>query len=414
MGLRFRQSFTLFPGVRVNLGKNGASVSFGVPGASVNLSGNGLSATVGMPGTGLSYTTRLPLGGSGEEPMVWDQGQQGPATGLDPGSGGGVVPGTRFIQSQGVDRLTSPSMASLKKMMLAVVRQREEIITRTQEATERLAELRREQSWRSMFLLSWIFRARLAELAAAIAAEDEALLECDQWMQASLVGMDFNTPEGLVGPWKSVEDAFDKLSRVSRAWDLTSERDIDRKRERSSAGLAVERSDIRLTRSSTPWVRTKREPLKFQNANGGDLYLYPGFLLVGSERMFALVSLVDLKVAISFTRFTEDSESSIPSDAKVIGETWAKVNKDGSRDKRFAGNYRRPIVSYPELRFSTESGLNEAFMFSNLDATIRFALAFRSLQLRSAGEVEAAAKVWATSELANAKGDTVELTRLLG
>ena len=50
MSLRFRQTFTLFPGVRLNVGKRGISASFGVPGATVNLRKRGLKATVGLPG----------------------------------------------------------------------------------------------------------------------------------------------------------------------------------------------------------------------------------------------------------------------------------------------------------------------------------------------------------------------------
>lgn len=58
MGLRVRKSIKIAPGVRVNLGKKSAGVSFGTKGArySVNSSGR-RTATVGIPGTGISYST---------------------------------------------------------------------------------------------------------------------------------------------------------------------------------------------------------------------------------------------------------------------------------------------------------------------------------------------------------------------
>lgn len=59
MGLRFRKSIKLFPGVRINLSKSGISTSIGKPGATVNLSERGVRGTVGIPGTGLSYSERL-------------------------------------------------------------------------------------------------------------------------------------------------------------------------------------------------------------------------------------------------------------------------------------------------------------------------------------------------------------------
>lgn len=56
MSLRFRRSLRLLPGVRLNLGKRGASVSVGVRGAHVTVGRTGTRTTVGIPGTGLSYT----------------------------------------------------------------------------------------------------------------------------------------------------------------------------------------------------------------------------------------------------------------------------------------------------------------------------------------------------------------------
>jgi hypothetical protein len=59
MGLRFRSSIRLAKGVRLNLGKKGASLSLGGNGMTVNLSRKGAKATLGLPGTGLSYTQTL-------------------------------------------------------------------------------------------------------------------------------------------------------------------------------------------------------------------------------------------------------------------------------------------------------------------------------------------------------------------
>ena len=56
MGLRFRKSVSLFPGVRLNFSKSGMSVSSGVPGfrKTINTKGQ-VTTTVGIPGTGLYY-----------------------------------------------------------------------------------------------------------------------------------------------------------------------------------------------------------------------------------------------------------------------------------------------------------------------------------------------------------------------
>jgi hypothetical protein len=55
-----------------------------------------------------------------------------------------------------------------------------------------------------------------------------------------------------------------------------------------------------------------------------------------------------------------------------VGQTWAKANKDGSRDRRFANNYQIPLVLYAYLTLKSESGLWEEFQFSNPDRVERF------------------------------------------
>lgn len=59
MGLRFRRSLKLAPGVRLNLSKSGLGVSVGVRGASVSVGPRGAYANVGIPGTGISYREKL-------------------------------------------------------------------------------------------------------------------------------------------------------------------------------------------------------------------------------------------------------------------------------------------------------------------------------------------------------------------
>ena len=58
MGFRFRKSIKIAPGVKLNLNKKSASVSFGGKGAHYTVSSTGKkTASVGIPGTGMSYVT---------------------------------------------------------------------------------------------------------------------------------------------------------------------------------------------------------------------------------------------------------------------------------------------------------------------------------------------------------------------
>ncbi len=59
MGFRFNRRVRILPGLRLNFGKTGASVSIGARGAWITFGKRGTQATVGLPGTGLSYTTMV-------------------------------------------------------------------------------------------------------------------------------------------------------------------------------------------------------------------------------------------------------------------------------------------------------------------------------------------------------------------
>ncbi|MBM7654566.1 DUF4236 domain-containing protein [Neobacillus cucumis] len=58
MGFRYRKSFKIAPGVRVNVGSKSSSVSFGGKGMRYTVNSKGRRTTsVGIPGTGISYVT---------------------------------------------------------------------------------------------------------------------------------------------------------------------------------------------------------------------------------------------------------------------------------------------------------------------------------------------------------------------
>ncbi len=55
--VRFFRRVQIAPGVRLNLARHGASLSFGVRGAHLTVGRRGLRRTFGLPGTGVFYTS---------------------------------------------------------------------------------------------------------------------------------------------------------------------------------------------------------------------------------------------------------------------------------------------------------------------------------------------------------------------
>lgn len=68
MGLRFRKSIKVAPGVRVNVGKKSVGVSVGTKGARASINSSGRRTTsVGIPGTGISYVNTYGGGKKGDK-----------------------------------------------------------------------------------------------------------------------------------------------------------------------------------------------------------------------------------------------------------------------------------------------------------------------------------------------------------
>ena len=144
---------------------------------------------------------------------------------------------------------------------------------------------------------------------------------------------------------------------------------------RSFASNAINRKRVNIFLSNVDMIKTEGEAFHFQNANGGDIYIYPTLLIiVNSNKEFALLDYKDIQLDYNHTQFIE--EEKFPSDSKQIGTTWVKVNKDGSRDKRFSNNYQIPIALYGQLHWRSSKGFNEVYQFSNSDSTEKFQKAF--------------------------------------
>lgn len=69
MALRFRKSFKIAPGVRINLSKSGVSTSIGGKGITANLSKRGTRVTTSIPGTGIS-SSKLYKSGTSKRAQV--------------------------------------------------------------------------------------------------------------------------------------------------------------------------------------------------------------------------------------------------------------------------------------------------------------------------------------------------------
>lgn len=86
MGLRFRKSFKIAPGIKVNFNKKSVGATLGTKGAHYTINSSGRkTSSVGIPGTGISYST---TSGGGNSNAVKPSSKSASSTNASSGSGG--------------------------------------------------------------------------------------------------------------------------------------------------------------------------------------------------------------------------------------------------------------------------------------------------------------------------------------
>ena len=386
MGLRFRQSFKLFPGVHLNLSKSGVSASFGVPGATLNIGQLGILSTVGIPGTGLSYRTQHNLGPPEvAEPAGLRNGDISPFSPSEPiypqpsSPAYWQVSQMREIGSASVEQLTSESLRELRAMIAEARSQRSVIESDLKQAKALRESQSSDLEWRKRSLFRYFYKRRVAELEVALPGTDAEVARLEQWLDATHVEIKFETNDVAKKAYASLVRAFDVLRTSTRVWDITSDRSTHQVIERTSASRMLTRNLVAVDFSTSDLVRFEGRPMRFQNVNGEDILIYPGVAIMPrADGAFALIDLREIRLEFNALRFIE--EEGVPSDSQVVDQTWAKTNKDGSPDLRFNNNYAIPVCNYGCFVFTSPAGIEEEYQFSNAEAAGAFARAFKAYQ----------------------------------
>ncbi|HEX2836107.1 MAG TPA: DUF4236 domain-containing protein [Thermoanaerobaculia bacterium] len=355
MGWRFRKSFKLLPGVRIHVTHRGVSTTIGGAGLNVHLGARGAYANIGIPGTGISYRERLDVP---EEPSV-----------VEP-----VPKGQRVaIESASSCELASEALAQFQQLLseagaeqLALDR---ELAVVEPEAVAKTARFHR---WNDGFLFKHVLKKTFHRIWTDAHETTARLAELREQRRLASVATTIEVADEQRRPFGRLCDAFSRVVDCRSIWDTLSIERADQFRQRTIAAHAIERQPVRFALGGSPLLVCEWMVPHLSNANGGDLFLYPGFVLYQvSRRSFAVVDVRDIELTVRPSHFIE--EETLPSDTEVVGETWKKANKDGSPDRRFANNYRIPIARYGELWLKTRSGLNERYLVSNHAAAEQFA-----------------------------------------
>ena len=377
MAWRFRKSFSPIPGIRLTLLPSGVSTSVVAGPFRLTAGPGGAAFNTNISGTGLSF--RQPLS-SGIAPTALSLREPLAPRVVAPSP---VSHGTPLadIKSAGSGALTTAGLDEFKRLL-------EQARRKYQETSHELASARAHEQanvgeynrWNDGWFLRRVFKVKFQQLAADAAEATARREELQEQESLSRLCTQIEMPHGISQAFDRMRDDFSLLAKAARVWDTVGQRNTNRLVERTAATRIVSREPVSFCLGKCELIESEWNVPHMANANGGDIFLYPAFVLYFvSAETFALLEYKEVEFGSSTTRFFE--EEALPHDSKVVGQTWAKTNKDGMPDRRFKDNYQIPVVEYGKVVLSSATGLNEEYMISNAEHTDAFAKSWRQLVL---------------------------------
>jgi hypothetical protein len=380
MGWRFRKSFSPLPGVRLNFSPRGISTSVGAGPFRFYVGSQGAAVTTRIPGTGISYRQPLHMPNSTRPQTQYPTLPQGTYPAPQPPPIASPTPVGEEIRSASTVSLTTEGLEPVKELLTKAQAERSQLLQElraTQQEATRLKD--KHQRWSNGFLLRRLFKSYFAGLAEQATEAADKQAELEEQERLSRLATEFDLPDNLKDRFGRLCDAVAALAGSERIWDTVHSVATNRFRERTTASQSIQRQPVRVSLGTCDLIQSSLKIPRLMNANGGEIFFYPAFALYFvSQQAFALVDIRNLTLDYNPVSFIE--EEAVPTDAELVGHTWKKANKDGSPDRRFANNYQIPILKYGDIRFTSQSGLNEAYMISNERLAREFAEAFLNYQ----------------------------------
>jgi hypothetical protein len=373
MSWRFRKSFSPLPGIRLTLSRSGLSTSIGFGPLRVTSGPRGNSLTTRLPGSAVSYQQSIRSAYAESKPDI-PQGDDG----FDKKDSSDFLD-QEAIESAGHEELTTSGLAEFKRLLQQSDKELKEI--KYELSVWRPREIRlvtKHKNWEKGWLFKRMFPERFQSLRVEAEESTARRAELEEQEKLAEVRAILDIPAGVTKAFGSMRERFSKLAAAQKIWDTISSREINQVLERTTAQHMLDRKPVRFSLSKCGLFESGSEVPRMQNANGGDIYFYPAFVLYFVDaNSFALLEYKEIKLTYDPMHCIE--REGIPSDSSTVGHTWAKTNKNGSPDKRFKDNYQIPIAEYALIRIKSASGLNEQYLVSNNQAAKAFANSWDAL-----------------------------------
>jgi len=341
MGFYFRKSIS-FGGVRFNFSKSGIGVSVGFKGFRIGTGPRG--NYVHMGANGLYY--RASLGAKKIKNSI-------------PSNVDNIVKNNEksdlnfvSIESSEITQIMDSSSVEL--------------------LNEIQGKLKKIPFWPFGLLLS-LAHPLLGILAAIV------LYQVDRYRKTVILLYDID--ETIEKELQNFYDSFEEIKSCSMIWHVQAKARTTNYKYYSGARTIIQRNSIKIIDKCPKYMKTN---VKVPCIPVGQrkLYFFPDRIFIYEGNKVGSLSYSSFKIEHDNTLFIE--EGIVPNDGIIVDYTWKYVNKDGGPDLRFNNNRKLQILSYSEIRFTSDTGLNECIQLSrpNVGINLINALSTRNMNIR--------------------------------
>jgi hypothetical protein len=372
MGFYVRKSIAVGP-FRFNLSGSGVSVSAGVRGLRVGTGPRGNYVHMGLGG--VYYRTTVPRGAPrSSSPQRLQPGTpplHPPVSRADPVIPAGTHGPMVEIDSTNASDIVDSSSADLLAEMSA---------KRKKLRLWPLVALVAACAVGYAFTLPWAtwppsVAASLGAVAVVFAYHRDVLAKT----VVLFYGMEpeLEKSYGLLHEWAL------QLAGCAKVWHIEAQAHVRDRKYHAGANQLVRRKNTTVRKGEPPYLKTNVETVAIQ-VGTQVLHFFPDRVLIYDARGVGAVGYRALDLSVRRARFIESE--GVPSDASVVDQTWAYVNKNGGPDRRFKNNRALPVCAYDELSIQSAHGLNEVIQLSRCDVAEGFVAAVRALAYRLPAE----------------------------
>jgi hypothetical protein len=320
MGMRYRKSINLGGGFRINISKSGVGYSWGMKGFRYTKTARGTTRkTYSIPGTGLSY-----------------------------------------VEESGKRKRSNDSM-NPNQYQAAISTENVNVSDyQPAEYGELLAQMKKAQ--RLDYLSTWlIVTIILATIPVFIFTAIAGVILKIVVRTKMKVPMEYSFDTEAQVAYNDLSEIWMSLNKNEKFWQTISESSLNKKTS-GGASRGVSRITAKAINKLPFFVESNMQPfgLKLRKQK---VYFLPDKVLIVSKMNVGAISYSDVDMGFGTTRFVETDP--VPKDANIVGQTWLKVNKNGTPDKRFKNNRQVPVCEYGEVLVKSGSGLHIELMCSN-------------------------------------------------